>query len=138
MVSRNFIYLISLTIGGFIGIIIGALFFAGFLPEITLAVIAILAISIALILYLIVSLSRTEEDNLNCYRIAVPGLLIGTIGTIIFSIFALAIGLFIADILSAILVALIVFFFIFTIISTIYLIKCLLKPVCNTEYYRNR
>ena len=127
MVSRNYICLISLTIGGFIGIIIGALFFSGVLPEITLAIYAVLAISVALILYLIVSLSNSSSNNIECFQRSGPCLLLGAIGTLILSIIALALSLTAGDILGSIIIGLITFFFTFAIVSTIFLIICLLN-----------
>lgn len=119
--------LIGLTLGGFVALIVAALFFSGVLTEITIGLLIVLSISVVAILLLIVSLSSCCRRNLDCFRANGICLLFGAIGTIIFAIIALSITLTPGEILGTIIIALVAFFFTVTISSVISLIICLLN-----------
>ncbi|MGM9969996.1 MAG: hypothetical protein ACI35S_06340 [Anaeroplasma sp.] len=125
--------LIGLTLGGFVALIVAALFFAGVLTEITIGLLIVLSISVVAILLLIVSLSSCCRRNLDCFRANGICLLFGAIGTIIFAIIALSITLTPGEILGTIIIALVAFFFTVTISSIISLIICLLNNDNNND-----
>ena len=124
--------LAKITISGFIGIIIAALFYLGTITVIIPLALVSLILAIISILYLIAILSNNQTD-FSCYRNNTICLLIGSIGTIIFSTIILSVTLASGSILFAALVGLLVFFFSIVALSTICLIACLINENSNSN-----
>lgn len=128
---RNNSCLIALTLGGFVGIILAALVYAGIFTNVVPFLYVTLAIGIISILYLINSLNSCCK-NLICIRNNILCLLIGSIGIILASIIALSVNLTTGELLSAFLIGIISLFLTLVLITIITLIFCIINSLDDT------
>ena len=119
-------YLGSASISIILGIIIGALFYFGFLPNIqTILMITLVFAVINYVLYTILFLRRNRNGNNSCRCKYSYGIIIGMIGTILFSIFSFGLTLTEGVTITAILISVLAFFLIFMIINIFLFFMCL-------------
>ena len=123
--------LLALVIGLFIGVILGVVYFFGFLPTIALAIWALIVLAAVFLVLLVLvgafgngKVARCICGNGNC-------LLAGIIGTIILGIIALAVGVATATIATAIIVGLFGLFATLFIIALIILVMCIIEANCR-------
>lgn len=131
MCNRDCGCLLAGVISVFAGIIIGVLYYFGFIANIVTAVWVALGIAIFNLIFLILISVFGDQKALRCLCKYGECLLTGIIGTIITATAALAITLTTGSTLIAILIALVGFFAGFLILSLIYLIKCLIDINCG-------
>ena len=129
--SLNYIGSIALSI--IFGIIVGTLFFMGFITGIETVIWIVFGLAVLnYILFLIIDL--LDSDNLRpCKFKYLTGIFVGIIGTIILSIVALGIVLSVGSIISSIVAAIGGFFVAFMFINILLFLLCLNRncPRCS-------
>lgn len=123
--------LAAIIIGVIAGVIIGLLFFFALIPGIITAIIvALIFAAISLILITIIA-AFVEKDKEKCVCKDGKCIVIGSLGTIVLGIIALAITLTTGSVGVAILIGLLGAFLVETLISVLFLGLCLVKANCK-------
>ena len=125
--------LLAAVVSIFLGIIIGVLFFFGFIPTIIPGI--WIAFGIAVLSFIGVTIIATMNDRevMRCLCQYGRCLLTGIVGTILTTIVALVIELTIGEILPTIIIAILGFFFILLIIAIVLFIRCLIELNCHNN-----
>ena len=137
--SLNYIGSIALSI--IFGIIVGTLFFMGFITGIETVIWIVFGLAVLnYILFLIIDL--LDSENLRtCKCKYLTGIFVGIIGTIILSIVALGIVLSVGSIISSIVAAIGGFFVAFMFINILLFLLCLNRNCprcsCSCNYNNN-
>lgn len=131
MCSR-FNYIGSATLSIIAGIILGVLFFMGFITGINIVLWVFLGLAILnYIIFLIISSIENEQIK-ECKCKYIPGIFVGIFGTILLTIVSFGIGLSISSVVSAIVIAIFGFLASFMIINIFLFFMCINeKSGCN-------
>lgn len=137
--SLNYIGSIALSI--IFGIIVGALFFMGFITGIETVIWIVFGLAVLnYILFLMIDLLDSEHLR-TCKCKYLTGIFVGIIGTIILSIVALGIVLSVGSIISSIVAAIGGFFVAFMFINILLFLLCLNRNCprcsCSCNYNNN-
>ena len=122
--------LFAVIVGAIIGVIAAFLQITGLITITTVLLAVAFGIGIVYLLGLLIaaSLDRNPEPR-NCTCASLNATLVGILGTILFSVILIAVGITATSVISAILVGLLVFSLVLMIVST----ACLIRTLTNCD-----